>query len=257
MAGVFRSLLFLLAGACASAESASVAPAREPTVDGGGELAEAQAPPKPEFCVAAAGSGLQDITGTPQAPYFVHQPEAGTPSPDTLVFVPGGPGSRDTARTSFALWLSRGSTLGKLRVVVPYAADGDLTNEGSRIVPILDEVLACYGGNAARVHLAGTSNGGRAAFAAMLRSPDRFVTLLGAPGLFQATDGALTAALAGKAVFNGVGSLDAEWRPLVKATHDRLVTLKVESEYVELPGQGHILSSTADQEPFFAFWTHH
>jgi predicted esterase len=214
--------------------------------------------PVGDHCVAAERGTLQDITSTPHAPYFVHHPDAGVADPATIVFVPGGPGSRDTAAITFERWLSRGTTLGRYRVIVPYAADGDLTDEGDRIVPILDEVLGCYGGDKARVHLAGTSNGGRAAFALMLRSPDRFATLLGAPGLFQgATDDQLKMALAGKAVFDGAGELDDEWRPLVEATNQQLVRLGIDATLVTFPGQGHIWDEHADPEPMFAFWSRH
>lgn len=223
-----------------------------------GDEADAAPGVRPDWCVVAEQGVLQDVTTTPRSPYFVHHPDAAVADPATVVFVPGGPGSRDTAQATFELWLSRGSTLGRFRVIVPYADDGDLTDEGDRIVPILDEVLACHGGAAARVHLAGTSNGGRAAFALMLKSHERFVTLLGAPGVFDAaTDAQLTTALAGKAVFNGAGALDGQWRPLVKATHDWLVSLGVDSVLVEFPGQGHILNESADQEPFFGFWSQH
>ncbi len=56
------------------------------------------------------------------------------------------------------------------------------------ILAVLDEVLAYYGGDAEKIHIAGLSNGGIAAFGAMLLHPERFATLLGAPGLFQAQD---------------------------------------------------------------------
>lgn len=257
-------LLVLASVACTTVQTAPSTASAGPDstgstgeVDGGvATTDDAAAAPRPDFCVGAKRGVLQDLTSTPKGPYFVHHPDESVASPDTIVFVPGGPGSRDTAEATFELWLSRGSTLGNFRVIVPYSADGDLTDEGSRIVPVLDEVLACYGGSAARVHLAGTSNGGRAAFAEMLKSHDRFITLLGAPGLFQATDLQLSNALEGKRVFNGAGALDKEWGPQVKATHERLVALGLMSVHVELPGEGHILSPTADQEPFFDFWTH-
>ena len=72
--------------------------------------------PRPDFCVAARAGALVDVTKTPQAPYFVHEPDEPAASADTIVFVPGGPGSRDTAQATFELWLSRGSTLGRHRV---------------------------------------------------------------------------------------------------------------------------------------------
>jgi predicted esterase len=213
---------------------------------------------RPAFCAPVVG-GLVDVQGTPAGPYFVLHPDAGRSPRATIYFVPGGPGSRDTANATFSLWLSRGKTLGDYRVIVPYSANGDLTVEGDRLVPVLDEAVACYGAPSDRVHLAGTSNGGLAAFALMLRAPDRFVSLLGEPGLFpsDATDDQLVGALTGKSVFNGAGQLDTTWDPLVKATNDRLVSLGIDSVYVEIPNQSHILDDSADQNVFFDFWKTH
>jgi predicted esterase len=241
------------------------APASTGPADGGTAPSDAAAKAfvVPEFC-AASGPGLVDVTSTPAGTYFVHHPtsgaglDVGSRDVFTIVFIPGGPGSKATAKATYEQWLSRGADLGKYRVVVPYAADGDLTNESERLIDVLDEVLACYGGDANKVHLGGTSNGGRAAFSLMLKHSDRFVTLLGAPGLFASvTDMQLKDTLAGKAVFNGAGELDDGWRQQVQATHSRLKGLGLDSEYVELPGQGHILDPRANQEPFFQFWATH
>ena len=235
----------------------SLAPAATSLDDAGGAPETAPAPlVPPDFCVAAKQGSLQDIVTTPKAPYFVHHPDASVTAPEAIVFVPGGPGSRDTAMATFELWLSRGKKLGNFRIIVPYAADDDLTDEGKRIVPILDEVLACHGGAQAPIHLAGTSNGGRAAFALMLASHERFATLLGSPGLFaDVGDDVLVGALSGKRVFNGAGALDTQWNPLVRATNERLTRLGIDSRFVEMPGQGHILGADADQDVFFDFWS--
>jgi len=80
-------------------------------------------------------------------------------------------------------------------------------------------VLACYGGDPTEVHLAGTSNGGLAAFALMTVHPEYFATLLGVPGAFPVQDPAtidravLGRTLAGRAVFNGVGAATAIGSP--------------------------------------------
>ncbi len=50
------------------------------------------------------------------------------------MFVPGGPGSRDTAEATFELWLSRGSTLGSLMSV--HVA---LPGEGHILSPTADQ----------------------------------------------------------------------------------------------------------------------
>jgi len=244
----------------AGGEPSPAAGAPAESVDAGAPAEEAPAEPvaRPSYCTAAK-SGLVDLTKTPAGPYFVHHPTSvGTSEAPTILFIPGGRGTRDTATVTFDEWLSRGKTLGAYRVVMPYADDGDLTDEGERTIAVLDEVVACYGSKLGVVHLGGTSNGGRAAYALMLEHPDRFATLLGAPGLFSsATDATLTAALPGKAVFNAAGALDSGWRTQVEATNKRLVGLGLDSAYAALPGQGHVLDEKADQEVFFSFWAAH
>jgi predicted esterase len=130
--------------------------------------------------------------------------------------------------------------------------------EARLVVAIVDEVLACYGGDAAKVHIAGMSNGGHAAFETMLTYPERFATLLGAPGSFPTEDPAQWAsALGDRAVFNGVGSEDDEWNVEVRATHDALVEQGIESVFVEFTGQRHSVGSDFDESVFFEFWTSH
>ena len=208
------------------------------------------------FC-AAAEQGLQDITGTPASPYFVHHPDHATPDTPTVIFLPGGSGSRDIAASYiFKNWISRGKRLGELRVIVPYSDSDDFPGELDRVVPIVDEVLACYGGARDKVHLAGTSNGGRGAYQTMLAASDRFATLLGAPGLFPggASDGDLKRALLGKSIYNGAGELDSDWRPPVEKTDMRLQSLGLDSIFVVFPQQGHILNSKFNPDGFFEFW---
>ena len=92
-------------------------------------------------------------------------------------------------------------------------------DEAPRTLAIVNEVLACYGGDPTEVHLAGTSNGGLAAFALMTVHPEYFATLLGVPGAFPVQDPAtidravLGRTLAGRAVFNGVGAATAIGSP--------------------------------------------
>jgi hypothetical protein len=79
---------------------------------------------------------------------------------------------------------------------------------------------------------------------------------LGAPGVFAAgvKDDQLTTQLAGKMVFNGVGALDTQWMPGVKAVNARLQKLGIASSYTEFAGQMHIVDNTFDPSVFFAFW---
>lgn len=214
---------------------------------------------KPAYCVPPDKDGLQDITDTPGSPYIVRHPASDNPSVPTIVFLAGGAGSRKSAQRVWNNYLSGGAAVESFRVVLPYSLDVDFIDDAQRTFKIVDEVLACYGGDASKVHLAGVSNGGLAAFALMLRRPERFATLLGAPGAFPVnTDPADWAkALASRPVFNGVGANDDGWKSDVKATHKALVAAGIESVYVEFAGQKHIINEAFDKNVFFDFWTKH
>jgi len=210
-------------------------------------------------CPAPQPGTLQDITGTPAGPYYIHHPDQTTDHTPTVLFLPGGAGTQKIARDYiWKNWLARGQRLNEVRVVIPYVPDRShmTKKESLRTLLILEEVLACYGGKHERVQLAGTSNGGRHAFYLMTLVPQRFASLLGAPGVFpkKTDDAVVAAALRERAVYNGVGAEDQDWKPEVKATHERLLRLGARSVYVEFPGQGHILNEQFDPSPFFDFW---
>lgn len=220
-----------------------------------GETGETGSPDPGFECPAVMGD-LQDVTTTPASPYLIHHPTAPEDTNgDIVIFLGGGSGDRGSADYGFKGFLDHTEDLERIWAVLPYTTDGELQDEGDRVVAVAEEVLACYGGDPARVHLAGTSNGGYASFEILLEHPDPFATLLGAPGLFTTTDpDVLSAALAGKRVFNGVGSEDTDWQPYVEATHELLLELGVDSTYQAFEGQGHIPDESFDKTPLYAFW---
>jgi predicted esterase len=175
------------------------------------------------------------------------------------MFIPGGStGSKRAAGRVWDNYLSAGQGVDGFRLVIPYAEDFDLIDDTDRLVDIVTEVLTCHGGDPASFHIAGYSHGGQIAFSLMLRRPEFFSTLLGAPGEFRINDvDRFRENLAGKAVFNGVGAEDVEWIPSVKATHDALVEAGIESMYVEFAGEDHRLSAEFDESIFFEFWIGH
>ena len=224
-------------------------------------------PERPSRCpVAAVGrlaAGLEEITDSEAAPYFIHRPLSGDQGAATVIFLAGGSGGRSSAERVWDIVFAGRPEARDLQVVLPYSPDGALIDEAGRTLSIVNEVLACIGGDPARVHLAGTSNGGLAAFALMTAHPESFASLLGAPGAFPVQDPAsidpatLGRVLAGRSVFNGVGSLDAAWRPEVIGTHNALVRAGIESVFVEFPLEGHVLNVTLRPEPMFEFWSSH
>lgn len=215
-------------------------------------------PAPPAYC-SPPEPALQQVAGTPAGPYFVHHPATPTARTSTIVFLPGGSGARRSAQRVWDTFLADASAATAFRIVVPYWPDVDMTEDYERTLAVLDEVLNCYGGDPRQVHIAGFSNGGHAAFDLMLAHPDRFATLLGAPGEFPlGTTTAQLAALRGKAVFNGIGELDDEfWHKGVREAHAALSAAGVESEYVEFAGQGHGAGVGFPKDRLFQFWSAH
>ena len=217
--------------------------------------------PTPGFCLPA--DELQNVGGTPASPYFVVHPETGDATTQTIMFVPGGRGSRRGAERVWSNYMAEGVGLENFRLVIPYAEDFDLLDDTRRVLTIVPEVLACYGGEPGGVHLAGVSNGGLIAFSLMVNSPELFTSLLGAPGAFPTTDPSAwrdvppewAEKLIGKRVFNGVGELDEDWQPEVRATHESLSAQGVDSVYVEFSGQNHGLDEAFDESTIVEFWT--
>ena len=76
---------------------------------------------------------------TDASPYFVHQPVTGTDEVDvhTVIFLAGGPGNQGSAVGAFGGWIEGGDGLDDVRVVMPFADDGDLTDEFSRTIDII------------------------------------------------------------------------------------------------------------------------
>ncbi len=212
----------------------------------------------PEWCEEAPIEELQHVTTPPTQPYWLWHPDTDSLQIPTVVFLPGGGGGDGGGEMTFNGWFSHGDDLPEMRVVVVTAADEDLTDEWDRVVPIVDEVLDCYGGDPDKVHIGGTSNGGVGAFSIFLDSPDRFATLLGAPGLWTYwNEDAIEDALADKSVFNGVGEFDTSWLPYVQQTHEQLVDLDIDSVYVEFEGQGHVPDENFDESVLYDWWEEH
>lgn len=235
-------LAVLLAGGCNGAPLVAGDAGSEVTVDAG-------------LCVPAR-SGLQNVRMSDAAPYLVHHPASPNEDTPTILFLPGGDGSRDIAEQVYALWLEGGQGEDDFRIIVPYAADRSLSREAGRLIPVLDEVLRCYGGTNTRVHLGGTSNGGILAFQLMLDHPDRFSSLLGAPGYFEeGSPSAWATALTGKRFLAAVGAQDdAQWLSAAQDTHQALIDRGIDGQLLVLPNQGHILDETFDPTVFFDFW---
>jgi predicted esterase len=236
-----------------------------PASSGSVAFTDREPPPRltePSSCPQVPPGELHDVTSTAGAPYLVRLPERNRDAAPVVIFLPGGSGSRGAAGTLWDRFFADQSASRDLIVVFPYS-DTDLIGESRRVLTVLKEVLWCLGGDADHVHLAGMSNGGLAAFALMAAEPEHFATLLGAPGAFPVQDPTTVdpsvwlARLGGRAVFNGVGANDSDWKPEVIATHSALASAGVESVYVEFSNQGHVTNAGFDAALFFEFWASH
>ncbi|MEK7281456.1 MAG: hypothetical protein AAB037_03790, partial [Chloroflexota bacterium] len=198
---------------------------------------------KPAYCVPAQKGGLQEFLNTPASPYFIRHPSSDGPNVLTIIWLGGGSGTRNGVSRSWDRYLSPDSRVNSFRVVLPYASrsEDSFLDNAPRTYQILDEVLACYGGNPKKVHIAGNSNGGIAAFSLMVARPELFATLLGAPGSFwvsfaASTQYPLTAeqlkSFAGHAFFNGVGENDENWKDEAKEADKQLRAAGLDSVYV-------------------------
>lgn len=244
-----------------------VAPAITPAPASTGAVAASKRKPAPAprdagRCFTAEPGSLQDVGGTDAAPYLLRLPPRAQGAP-VVMFLPGGSGTASGARSVWTRFFASRAETDRFVVVIPYVRDGDLITDTGRLLVILNEVLWCARANAQAVHLAGTSNGGLAAFSVMSAHPEYFATLLGAPGAFPVPDPSKVkrevwaSRLAGRAVFNGVGALDVAWNSEVMATHNALAAAGIESRFVEFPGQGHVTNASFDPSAFFDFWSRH
>jgi len=243
--------------------TATDAPADAPAVDTAFDSPTEESPLPPGCEPVTVERALQEVTGEGVGPYLIRHPVHASNATTTVLFLPGGDGSQWIANEVWDRWLRDGDSNLDFRVIVPFATGGESLYSDPdalalRLIGLLDHMHACYGG-AARVHLGGTSNGGIMAFAMVLAYPDRFITLLGAPGDFtDVSDTELVAGLSDKAVFLGVGELDLpEWTEAVTATHERMVRLGLNVVMRRFVGEAHVLSYEFDENQLFDFWRFH
>lgn len=133
-------------------------------------------------------------------------------------------------------------------VVSPTAPAGHaLADDGHAILPaLLDEVASRVLVEGGKVHLAGASNGGRAAFRAATLYPDRFASLTVLPGFPPAPEDAKRLGrLKGMNVRMFVGENDPAWRREGEACAKQLLDLGVEVSLSVVGNQGHVIEFPA------------
>ncbi len=227
----------------------------DPAVDDSGASTPDTATAPPEWCMPPEPGLLQAMDQHPAGPYFVSHPMEATDDTPTVVFLPGSRGDAPSAETAWGLYFLHGTEIANVRVVLPFSDNSSLADETDRVLELIDEVLACYGGDRKKVHMAGTSNGGKAAYDLAKEHPERFVSLLGIPGSFSSwSPEELGDALADVPVYNGVGSEDHIWLEDVRKLHEGLLEGGVDATYAEFEGEAHVMSPDWDEDVLFDFW---
>lgn len=221
--------------------------------DTAGDTGTGDTPFTPAEGCPAREEGWQEITDG-VSPYFVTHPLDGATGGPTVLFLPGGPGDRGSAEaTSNAFFDTdpRG-----YRIVVPYDTSGDYPDTAPPVEEILDHVASCFGGDPARVHLAGHSNGGYLAYNVV--GPElaaRFVTVTGAPAYFERLR---TSQLEGLAFHNSAGDEDPNWLEYMESAHEDLQAEGFDSELTIWAGTGHTPGPDWDgRDAMFDFWDRH
>ncbi|HJN77394.1 MAG TPA: hypothetical protein QGF58_25950 [Myxococcota bacterium] len=211
----------------------------------------------PDWCPAPE-SGRQDVTTTDGSPYYVQHPEGDGLDAPIVVFLPGGNGKGGANGHATASWgaFFDGDPRG-YRLVMPYVEGNDYPQtDVPDVEAVLDEVLACFGGDGSRVHLAGHSNGGYLAYNVV--GPDlaeRFLSITGAPAYFVQFK---SNKLEGLAFHNSAGETDTAWLGYMEDAHAQLEDAGFESELTVWPGEGHTPSASWDgRDGMFAFWDEH
>lgn len=170
--------------------------------------------------------------------------EPGVPVP-VLLSLPPGPGTREMVETALELYFEDEALARGWVVVSPAAPAGRSFSAGGEewIPPLLDAVAAQVAVEG-RIHLVGTSNGGRGAFRVAGRWPERFASLTVLPGVPDDGDLARLPAVASLPVALHVGAEDGPWREGTLAVAERLGALGARDLVVDVrEGEGHVLDS--------------
>lgn len=170
-------------------------------------------------------------------------------SPDTqypLVFaLPPGPGTPDMVNAFLGnYWLEQADRRGYILVSPAVFGPSLETSAGEVVDAVFDWVGENLSYDAARVTLAGQSNGGIGAFHVARADPDRFGSIVVMPGGYGAAGD--LAQLGGKPVLLAVGERDTQWVVLTQRTRDLLVLAGAEPRIDVIPGAGHVFPYPSD-----------
>ncbi len=176
----------------------------------------------------------------------------GTTYPVLLALPPGSQGQDEVDALLDKWWAPEATERGWI-VVSPVAPDGQLFFSGSSatLVELMDSVAATYPPEGGKFHLAGVSNGGLSAYRIALDAPERFASLLVAPGFPpDDADRANLRRLVKIPVASYVGEQDSSWREASVRTVRELNRLGGRATLTVSPGEGHILQKITARQLF-------
>lgn len=177
---------------------------------------------------------------------------AGTKYPVLLALPPGSQGQDEVDALLDKWWAPEATERGWI-VVSPVAPDGQLFFSGSSatLMELMDAVAATYPPEGGKFHLAGVSNGGLSAYRIALDAPERFASLLVAPGFPpDDADRANLKRLVKIPAASYVGEQDSIWREASVRTVRELNRLGGRATLTVSPGEGHILTKITARQLF-------
>ena len=249
--GVWLLLFFLAACGSAGAEEGAEETIPTPTIP--------DATPIEEGTMFYDTMSLADGT---ELRYAVVLPAGFTPQQSWPILLALPPGPQTEAMVEAGLsgyWEQAAQERGWI-VISPEAPNGELFFRGSEagIPEFLDRIEEMYRPENGRFHIAGISNGGISAFRIASNNPERFQSMLVAPGLptneddFNNLD-----KLTELPISMFVGENDTGWIPRMEETEARLSELGAEVSLEVVPDEGHVIQSLRGGERLFDFFESH
>lgn len=253
-----RLITVILAGAgvlaaCGSSDDGGAA---ESSGQDAGAVATPAVTTPPVITPGDLGEGEVTIDGV-EIDYVTSTPDGFEPGDAAPVLLALPPGSQDlqlTTRLVAGTYAPEAQRLGWV-VVSPAAPDGVRFFDGSEaLLPgFVDWIETWVDVEGGAPHVAGVSNGGISSFRYAAEHPDRVRSIVAFPGFARSdTDRAALAELVDVPVRLFVGETDTQWVDAGRETADLLADAGGDVELTIFPGEGHIMTSTADGTLLFA-----
>lgn len=166
---------------------------------------------------------------------------AGAVGPVLLALPPGSQTAQMVAAADGLYWREEALAQG-WTVISPIAPEGGYLGGDTlpRLHELIDHIEATYAVEGGKLHLAGVSNGGRAAFELALDRPDRFASLSLLPGMPNDAGMEQLERLADLPMAMYVGGDDKPWLTKMREVEERMTELGFPPErFTVLEGEGH------------------